>query len=825
MKNALLIFHREVRDQLRDRRTLFMIVVLPVLLYPALLIGTVQMTFWFPESARNVVVLGADDLPEPALIVDGRFSEDFFLLPEQAMKLNVISDGDTATGDDPQAKQMLAAAREIQATLQERDAALMEAAKARESGNSELAAQLETKEHALTESVGFELAAHNIQVLMLVPSGLDESISTFNAKLAAGEDVTGLAQPRPQVIRNSADEKSLVSAGRVEEALRNWEREILRRRLNEAHLPQDLMTPIDVQTIDTAPPEAIAASVWSKVFPVLLIVMAMTGAFYPAVDVCAGEKERGTMETVLICPAARHEIVAGKFLTVLLFSYSTALMNLASMAFSGQYAMNSLARDNAAALGGFEFPPLSSLWWLFVLLVPLAALFSALSLALAMFAKSTKEGQYYLAPLMIVVLGMTLFCLKPGTEIEPITSLFPVIGPTLLLKGLLANPFGHEQLLYVVPVIVSSFGYSFLALYWAVEQFKSEDVIFRGAEQFNLGLWLRSLLVDRDRTPTFAEAAACFVTMLFLQFATMNLLQSFMPAPPTDLNDAERVAHFNQVMATLVVIQQVALIALPPIFFGMLLTRSLRDTFRIRLPATKWILAGLVLPFVFHAPTVWLVGMLEQFFPKMPEEYAEIFSKLSDDSIPTWKVLIGIALLPAICEEIAFRGFLLSGFSSRGRIWVGIVFSAICFGAIHMIPIQVFYATALGVVLGLLAVRSGSLLPPILFHLINNSLSALQKRVSFDASDPTGGWLFSISREDGDVFGSFEYGPVWIGVCAIAALSAVIWLVRYRSEVSVERRRSDADALQRRPVDEGDFAGSEREDSEVGRTNSTATTA
>jgi sodium transport system permease protein len=99
------------------------------------------------------------------------------------------------------------------------------------------------------------------------------------------------------------------------------------------------------------------------------------------------------------------------------------------------------------------------------LLLPLSALFSALCLALATFARSTKEGQYYLTPLLMVVMGLTMFCLSPAVEMTPLYSVIPVVNVALLLKGLLLNAPGSGNLVvYAVPVLISSIGYSMLAL-------------------------------------------------------------------------------------------------------------------------------------------------------------------------------------------------------------------------------------------------------------------------------------------------------------------------------------------------------------------------
>src|SRR5690606_32032404 len=116
---------------------------------------------------------------------------------------------------------------------------------------------------------------------------------------------------------------------------------------------------------------------------------------------------------------------------------------------------------------------------------------------------------------------------------------------------------------------------------------------------------------------------------------------------------------------------------------------------------------------------------LSWFFPALKKDTLEALAAMSDGSIPLWLVVFAFAVTPAICEELAFRGFIMSGFRQRGRNGLAIVFSAILFGVMHMIPQQVFNASLLGLVLGLLAVKSGSIFPAMLFHFINNGLGIL----------------------------------------------------------------------------------------------------
>ena len=107
-KNVRLIFLREVRDQLRDRRTLFMITILPVLLYPMLGLGVVEIMLTFSEQPRNVVILNADQLPEsPAFLNDEGIIADWFSGgKDDASRLRVLTDrpadaAETAANKEP----------------------------------------------------------------------------------------------------------------------------------------------------------------------------------------------------------------------------------------------------------------------------------------------------------------------------------------------------------------------------------------------------------------------------------------------------------------------------------------------------------------------------------------------------------------------------------------------------------------------------------------------------------------------------------------------------------------------------------------------------
>lgn len=769
-KNINLIFLREVRDQLRDRRTLFMVVVLPLLLYPAMGIGMVQMTVTFSEQTRRVLVLGANELPVPSFLKEGSFDPRFFENPDDAARLRVITEGPESLAAQPadvreslrsflshsdERRGRMERLRDVQARLLE----LKEYSPDRPA--------LEDEQRTLRQEFDAWFAQAPVQAVVVVPRGYREAYERATAALAGGDsqELEAISPPEPVVLHNSANEKSQIAYQRVRRALERWNDELLQDRLRQAHLPASLPHPAPWTSIDLADHEQLLANVWSKLFPALLVMMSVTGAFYPAVDLGAGEKERGTMETLLISPASRTEIVLGKFFTVMLFSLTTALLNLLSMGFTGQHMLSALGSVRNSPIGDLSPPPLASLVWVVLLALPLASLFSALSLSLAMFARSSKEGQYYLTPLLMVTLGLTIFCMNPGIELTPYYSVLPVVGPALLLKSLLLG--GNAALSaapYALPVVLSSLFYSLLALWWATDQFQREDILFREAERFELRLWLQHLMREKEPTPSVSEAGVCFVLILLLSFAFLVASQK-SPAL-VDGPEAVMTAQFIFLVAT---------VGMPPVFMALLLTTSARKTLKLSLPPLKFLIVGFTLPFALQPLSLELMRILDPFFPPLPESMKLVLGAMGE--APLWLSLAAIAVAPAVCEELAFRGFILSGLQRGRHRWAPVVISALMFGVIHMIPKQQFHAALLGLVLGLLAVRSRSLLPGVIFHFLFNGTQVLSSRLPPEAFD--NGWVSRLVRiVPGEGGENLQFSPVLLAVCGVVSAGQLWWLWR-----------------------------------------------
>ena len=219
------------------------------------------------------------------------------------------------------------------------------------------------------------------------------------------------------------------------------------------------------------------------------------------------------------------------------------------------------AADGRCRREGLDLPPLASALWLVVALVPMSALFSALCLACAAFARSTKEGQYYLMPLLLVTMPLMMLPMAPGAELNLGNSLIPVTGVVLLLMGLVQGNYA-EVLRYVVPVCGVTLVCCHLAIRWAVYQFNQESVLFRESERLDLRRWIVHLVRDRQGHAVAGRG-------VFLRGA--DLRDSVLHAAGDFGAMCRRSPDFD-FFALLLFISQVVCIALPALLMALLFT-------------------------------------------------------------------------------------------------------------------------------------------------------------------------------------------------------------------------------------------------------------
>jgi sodium transport system permease protein len=537
------------------------------------------------------------------------------------------------------------------------------------------------------------LDAREVDLVVLAPPD-------FARRVRAGEDPA----PSLQLLCREQDDFSRVVDSHFTAVLGRWKKALRQERLAASGLPRSLDDPFVIT--DTVQKKSIAdraaddlLDLLLRFFPFVLVMWSLAGALYPAVDLCAGEKERGTMETLLISPASREEIVWGKFLTIWVFSGATGLINLLSMGLTTWGLGDALPGVSPGAFGPLVF------LWSALLLLPLSAFYSAVSLAVGAYARSSKEGQYYLMPLFLVTLPLICITLAPGVELNPLYSMVPVTGVALLLQRLISpDPAQGAPWLYFIPVLAPMVVYSWLALRWAIGQFQREEVLFREAERLDVGLWLTRLFREKEALPTAGEAFFCFGLLMVLRWLSIGI-------------------GSNKPLLGVTAVGQLAFTAAPPLFMAMLLTTRPRQGLALRLPPWWSWPAAAALAVLCVPPLAQLTMLILDQFPALKqllEEYHPLTGALQSESGLPAVYLIVLAVLPALCEELAFRGFILSGLKRRFPTWTAVLLSSFLFALFQMNVFQFAPHFLLGVVLALIALRTGSVAPAMVFHLVYN---------------------------------------------------------------------------------------------------------
>ncbi|MGI9456700.1 MAG: ABC transporter permease subunit/CPBP intramembrane protease [Aeoliella sp.] len=720
-RNVKLVWRREIRDQLRDRRTLLVIGVLPLLIYPMMGIVFFRVSQFMQHHDARVAVIGSGQLSGadqlPPLVEGDRFDKQLFSDPALANQMHVELADD---GPSP-----------------------LQAAHSR-------------------------LANGEIDVIVYFPPEFAERLRTLRLAIENHDTTSGEAAgipPRPVVFYNSTRDESQLAQTRVQLLLDRWEAKIVSSNLAAGDMPPEVTEPFEIKPMDVATDEHRQAALWSKLLPFIVFICALTGAFYPAVDLCAGEKERGTLETLLTSPAQRSEIVGGKLLTVITFSIGSALCNLASMALTGHLIIRQI--NSAGPLGatlGLEPPSLASILWLVLALLPMAAFFSAASLALAALARSSKEGQYYLMPMFLVCMPLMLMPLSPGFELNLGTSLIPITGMVLLMRAAMEGDLILATK-YVLPVGLMTAACCVIATRWAIDQFKQESVLFRDTENVSLLNWARHAYRHRPSTPSLAAAITCVAAIFFAQFGVQSLGLGL-----NSIGDFIRSVLISQIS-----------ILVPVALLTWACVRSPRRTFLLSgpIPVGKILLAVILAVALVPLGTQlmeWLVGL----FP-LPAGFLEAMERLQESMSGMefslgWALLL-MAVLPAICEEIAFRGFILSGLRSRASVGLAIVLSSVFFGLAHSTAVhQMISATLLGLVLAYIAVKTDHISPCVAFHMSYNGLHTLRAHFASALTEaPLSGSIFRATESP--IVGVGFTAPV-IVTCGLASL-LLLWLFGY----------------------------------------------
>lgn len=236
------------------------------------------------------------------------------------------------------------------------------------------------------------------------------------------------------------------------------------------------LNPFNVEMVNLAPPKKMAGMVLGQILGYLIIIMMLSGGMYAAIDITAGEKERRTMEMLLSAPTTREEVVMGKVIATITITFVTAMLTLISFGITFHYTKGD--PEFKKVLGGISGLPvdMATIFMLLSSLLPLAVLCASLLILIATLAKSFKEAQSYLTPLIMVAIFPAMVSFIPGIKLDTATALMPIVNFSLFIKELLLGEWVWSGFWISLG---ANLVYASLAFYLCVRVFKNEKVLFR----------------------------------------------------------------------------------------------------------------------------------------------------------------------------------------------------------------------------------------------------------------------------------------------------------------------------------------------------------
>jgi len=559
------------------------------------------------------------------------------------------------------------------------------------------------------------------------------------------------------------EESQLSAAGRryIEERLNavndQFIREVMAIPIVQQTLPSmGFRAELPTNVVRTTVRQTGSAFSLTTVVPLILILMTITGAVYPAIDLTAGERERGTMETLMAAPVPRLGLLIAKYVAVLIVALFTATANLFAM------TVTLIATGLGPMLFGDEGLSSVLVAQVFALLILFAAFFSAVLLALTSFARSFKEAQAYLIPVMLLALAPGIMSLMPELKFNGLLAITPLVNVVLLARDIFES---NVDPLLACAAVLSTILYAIAALALAARVFGTDAILY-GSEATWSDLWRRPR--HSRPAPTVAAALSCLALLFPANFLVSNALRTFSEVSMAlwlGLAAAALVLLFGGVSLVFAYAQRV----------------RWREGFQVR-PAALLAFVGAVVLGASIWPFAHEIFLFEEMLGLSSlgkEQIAAAEAQIARlRQVPLPIILLTLAVTPAVCEEFFFRGYLFSALRQTMRPWKTVVVSAVLFGAFHVITTNTLSverfvpSTLMGLVLGWACVRAGSVLPGMLLHACHNGLllSVLYYKDELAAR----GW--GIQEQ--------EHMPAtWLATAAVAAVAGVglIWLATRRA--------------------------------------------
>ena len=497
----------------------------------------------------------------------------------------------------------------------------------------------------------------------------------------------------------SAEANSSAVCGMLEEEIDAYSKRQAEKNAKDAGLDvKKILYPVTAKLMDASSNESAVGSILGSVIPFLLITSILMGSMYPAIDATAGEKERGTLETLLMLPIGNMELIMSKFLSVATIAVVSVFINVLSMGGIAAYlyaTISSLAESaDAFHLGSFIPAILISV----VCIIAFALFMSALVMCVCAFAKSFKEANNYITPLTLVVLLTAYIGFIPNIELDARMALVPVANICLLMKDLLVFKYDFTLILLV---LFSNIIYAFIAVWLLGKIYNSESILF-GESASGIKLFERRKNIKKGSLPSIQESLLILVIALLLMVYVGGMMSLSHP-----------------IMG--VIVSQF-FIGILPILACIYIKGNAKEIFALHLPKPRALLGSLLLLLGAGSISLLIGNILSYFFSdnsqSLNEEYMTIL-----DGVSFVPALLLIALTPAVCEELLFRGYMFKAFREKISLPKAIFIVSVLFGISHMSLIKLIPTAVLGAALAYAIYKVDSIFASGMMHFLNNAFS------------------------------------------------------------------------------------------------------
>lgn len=639
-KPVLTLYKKEIMDLLRDKKTIIVMILIPIFLYPAMMLGSLLVM-------QGIVKESESKEYKIAMVESNVSSRVFEILSDEEDKFEYKF-------------------KEIPYTDEE---------KAKE-----------------------ELKEKKVDLVIVSGDYKTSDILTKSDKISELYDTEDLLKVKCYNLSSNTNSSSAYQY--VSEILRayssNLRKEAFDTLFDDA---EGILNPVDLSVESISSSEQNAGSIIGMVLPFILIISILTGAIYPAIDATAGERERGTLETIMTLPVRKSDIMISKFMSVSTIAVFSAFLNLLSMFAMTFYMYKTFDMQNLG-FKNFDFKLFIPAFLSLLICLPVFSMFSsAVSLCVCIFAKSFKEANNITSPILIVFMFAAMASILPNVELSSATALIPVSNISLLIKSVFSLDYDYHLMLMV---LLSNLVYCILLVVIMSTLFSSEEVLF-GEGVNGIHLFENFANQKRGQIPGYGDLLFLYAALLLIMVFTSSML-----VLKWGLWGSAGVQ---------------AIILVIPLLYALYLKCNIRELYSLNLPKVKEMLGSVCLWIGGFTTNQVILSGLSKLIPSMVENSDSLNSTIFEAGFIPAIIVVGIC--PAIAEEAAFRGFLFGSLRKRTKIWIAVIVSAAAFGLYHLNFLQFFTGLYLGSIMAYMVYKSRSIFASALFHLLNNSISVI----------------------------------------------------------------------------------------------------